>query len=82
MDSGSTAHMTGDASKMTDIQAPETTSVIIGDGSAMDVVSMGDYTEGRVTLLNVLHVPNLKANLMSISCALVNGVDKIEFLKR
>ena len=81
IDSGSTAHMTNDASKLFNTRSPETKSVMIGDGSKMEVTSVGDYSQGQVTLLNVLYVPNLKANLMSISCALDNGVDKIEFRK-
>ena len=45
----------------------------------MDVKAMGDYKEGGITLQKVLHVPSLKANLMSISSALENGVDKVVF---
>ena len=73
--------MIRDCSKLVNLRAPDTKSVIIGDGTSMEVKGMGDYTEGRVTLRNVLYVPNLKTNLMSISQSLDNGVDKIEFHK-
>ena len=81
IDSGCTTHMTNDSSVLSNMRTPETDSVLIGDGTRMNVQGMGDYTEGRISLRNVLHVPELKANLISVSSALDNGVDSFVFSK-
>lgn len=77
IDSGATRHMTMNAAHLTKVREPVSKEVIIGDSGRLNVKSSGDIqmeisANGKsigeqVTVKNVLHVPNICANLMSVS---------------
>ncbi|KZV57610.1 hypothetical protein F511_03070 [Dorcoceras hygrometricum] len=71
-DTGASHHMTGNAGMLKNIRPYfGSDSVLIGDGTLLGIKSVGDtqIQNGNQTLPlnNVLHVPNLNRNLLSIS---------------
>lgn len=77
IDSGATAHMTSNATHLCDLRAPTSNAVTIGDSGRLDVKCAGDVqmkiatnsksNVEQVTVKDVLCVPNICANLMSVS---------------
>lgn len=76
LDSGATAHMTSDASLLDGVDKTKATAVCLADGKSIKsagsgtgkLVSFnGDGVKMNVRLDNVLHVPSLAGNLLSVS---------------
>lgn len=76
LDSGATAHMTSDTSLLDDVDRSKATAVCLADGKSIKssgtgtgkLVSFnGDGAKMNVRLDNVLHVPSLAGNLLSVS---------------
>lgn len=71
-DTGASNHMTGKPGMLTNIrQYCGSDSVLIGDGSSMPIIAIGDscikQKAATLSLNNVLLVPKLKKNLLSVS---------------
>ncbi|GLT46299.1 hypothetical protein SLA2020_200620 [Shorea laevis] len=68
VDTGATDHMTSDAGKLY-TKRPYTGNhkVFTGDGTPLDISHIGSASIGSLKLNNVLVVPNLKKNLLSVS---------------
>jgi hypothetical protein len=84
IDSGCSNHMTGATCMLTHCRAPPiVTDVTVGTGE--HIAAEGIATAvlstcfGALHLKDVLHVPSLKANLVSVSQACDNGVDEVVF---
>ncbi|CAI7910229.1 unnamed protein product [Closterium sp. NIES-53] len=79
LDTGATQHMTHSASFLTNVGAPgNVTRVVFGNDKSLPVVGVGStrliVDSGLVDITNVLHVPGLKANLLSVSQLAKKGV--------
>ncbi|EGD79207.1 hypothetical protein PTSG_12956 [Salpingoeca rosetta] len=74
-DSGATAHITSDASLLTNYiavtqhvtVANNQTVTVIGKGDAVLRVTGTDGAPGTITLKNVLHVPDIKYNILALN---------------
>ena len=53
--------------------------VVVGNGHVLCAKGVADITAGSVTLNNVLLVPEIQSNLISVSQALDSGLDEISF---
>jgi transposase InsO family protein len=81
VDSGASAHMCAEASLFKTYRALDPTDVTIGDGSTIKAVGVGvvpltlkvDGTPVQAELQQVLHVPDLVANLFSVPKATQQG---------
>ena len=76
IDSGATQHMCNDRSKFINFKS-STTSITIANNTKMKVVGRGDVrvktkTGSTFTLLDVLYVPQLASNLLSVTYAIKN----------
>lgn len=89
IDSGASQHMTADASKMHNYSLlADDRTVTFGKGDKSTVMGVGDVqlwtdVEGQampVLLTNVLHVPGLKFNLLSVPQCVQKGA-AVEFLE-
>lgn len=86
IDSGCSSHMIAEKSLMTNSVAVQNKTVIVANSSSLRIESRGDVrleldVEGRteiVRLKNVLYVPGLCANLISVSQVIQNG-NRVEF---
>lgn len=69
VDSGASDHMTGQSHQFTTYTpCPGTQKIKIADGSLSSVAGKGSiYLSSSITLYDVLHVPNLSCNLLSVS---------------
>ncbi|CAI5468791.1 unnamed protein product [Closterium sp. Yama58-4] len=72
LDTGATQHMTHSASFLTNVGAPgDVTRVVFGNGKSLPVVGVGStrliVDGGPVDITNVLHVPGLEVNLLSVT---------------
>lgn len=72
IDSGATSHMTHDVQAIVDLKIPERKQVTAADGNDMSIIGMGDIKKelldgSAMTLKNVHVVPNICANLLSVS---------------
>lgn len=68
VDSGATSHMTRDRSNLTDIRPLSSpVTITVGNGDKITATEMGSVCLKDITLHNVLHVPDLGANLISVS---------------
>ncbi|CAI5481420.1 unnamed protein product [Closterium sp. Yama58-4] len=72
LDTGATQHMTHSASFLTNVGAPgNVTRVVFGNSKSLPVVGVGStrliVDGGPVDITNVLHVPGLKVNLLSVT---------------
>lgn len=72
IDSGATSHMTYDVKSVEYLKSSERTNVTAADGKQMNILGMGDIKKGMIdgsamTLQNVHVVPNICANLLSVS---------------
>ncbi|CAI5471765.1 unnamed protein product [Closterium sp. Yama58-4] len=72
LDTGATQHMAHSASFLTNVGAPvDVTRVVFGNGKSLPVVGVGStrliVDGGPVDITNVLHVPGLKVNLLSVT---------------
>ena len=74
LDSGATYHITNDKSCMINIVELDDPIIIQGAGSETFFAKiMGDLYVGNILLKNVLYVPEIKANLLSVPVATRNG---------
>ncbi|CAI5460024.1 unnamed protein product [Closterium sp. Yama58-4] len=72
LDTGATQHMTHSASFLTNVGAPrDVKRVVFGNNKSLPVVGVGStrliVDGGPVDITNVLHVPGLKVNLLSVT---------------
>ncbi|CAI7782932.1 unnamed protein product, partial [Closterium sp. NIES-54] len=72
LDTGATQHMTHSASFLTNVGAPgDVKHVVFGNIKSLPVVGVGStrliVDGGPVDITNVLHVPGLKVNLLSVT---------------
>jgi hypothetical protein len=69
-DSGASNHTTSDAGNLSSIRPPTSTdpsSIVLGNGSALSVISVGDSAlSGPFYLNNVLITPDIIQNLLSV----------------
>ena len=77
IDSGCSNHMTGDASIFCDIDASNKSQVRLGNGALVEVKGKGtiaiETKKGRRFIKNVLIVPNLQQNFLSVGQMIQNG---------
>ena len=83
LDSGATQHMCNDQAQFTQFE-PFTTTITIANNSKMDATGKGNVKllakTGKVfTLTNVLFVPQLATNLLSVCCAMKNPHIRFNF---
>jgi hypothetical protein len=81
VDSGATTHMTSQGGKLRNLKPYfGTSSVFVGNGQALPITHKGKAllktTQGKLHLNNILVVPKLKKNLLSVS-QLINDNDCI-----
>ncbi|CAI5468888.1 unnamed protein product [Closterium sp. Yama58-4] len=79
LDTGATQHMTHSASLLNNIGAPgDVTSIVFGNNESLPVVGVGStrliVDSGPVDVMNVLHVPGVKVNLLSVPQLAKKGV--------
>ncbi|CAI7778857.1 unnamed protein product [Closterium sp. NIES-53] len=79
LDTGTTQHMTHSASFLTNVGAPrDVTRVVFGNDKSLPVVGVGStrliVDGGPVDITNMLHVPGLKVNLLSVTQLAKKGV--------
>ncbi|CAI7912365.1 unnamed protein product [Closterium sp. NIES-53] len=79
LDTGATQHMTHSASLLNNIGAPgDVTSIVLGNNESLPVVGVGStrliVDSGPVDVTNVLHVPGVKVNLLSVPQLAKKGV--------
>lgn len=71
VDSGATRHVTNDASLLSNYKRQPPIPIYLPDGASIPAVGQGDYifgdTPGRHSISGVLHVPDLRQNLLSVS---------------
>ena len=71
VDSGATRHVTNDASLLTNYKSMPPIPITIADGATIPAVGQGDFIFGDApnarTIPDVLHVPDLKQNLLSVA---------------
>ncbi|CAI5960999.1 unnamed protein product [Closterium sp. NIES-65] len=72
LDTGATQHMTHSASFLTNVGAPrDVKRVVFGNNKSLPVVGVGStrliVDGGPVDITNVLHVPGVKVNLLSVT---------------
>jgi hypothetical protein len=85
IDSGASRHMTGDQARLSNLNGKKTSyKVELGDESTYPIKGIGQAsvklkTSNNVHLSNVLYVPGLQKNLVSISCLEDKG-NKIAFV--
>ncbi|KAG6465891.1 hypothetical protein O3G_MSEX015473 [Manduca sexta] len=84
VDSGATSHMCNNKSVISDFVSVKPSSVSVANGEKLFTVGQGEVkvrlTNGIRTIKDVFYVPNLSANLLSVSC-LVNKGYKVIFYK-
>lgn len=78
VDTGATKHITADASLLSNLRAPDGTTVTFGNGGTATPAAVGDayikLSSGTVIkLTDVLHVPTAADNLMSVAHASKSG---------
>ncbi|CAI7927624.1 unnamed protein product [Closterium sp. NIES-54] len=79
LDTGATQHMTHSASFLTNVGAPrDVTRVVFGNDKSLPVVGVGStrliVDGGPVDITNMLHIPGLKVNLLSVTQLAKKGV--------
>ncbi|CAI5463697.1 unnamed protein product [Closterium sp. Yama58-4] len=79
LDTGATQHMTHSASLLNNIGAlGDVTSIVFGNNESLPVVGVGSMRlivdSGPVDVTNVLHVPGVKVNLLSVPQLAKKGV--------
>lgn len=84
LDSGATQHMSNDKSHFTKLE-PCSTTITTANNTKMTACGRGDVrlctpNGTSFTLLNVLYVPQLASNLLSICCATKNPLMNFNFL--
>ncbi|KMS93463.1 hypothetical protein BVRB_031230, partial [Beta vulgaris subsp. vulgaris] len=77
VDSGASRHMTGNKGLLSNfVELLDAVKIVTADGRTICGIGTGDMKVGRgktVTLKDVLYVPDLKMNLLSVSAATANG---------
>ncbi|GFZ46703.1 LOW QUALITY PROTEIN: hypothetical protein JCM24511_03923, partial [Saitozyma sp. JCM 24511] len=66
IDSGASHHMVMSSALLSDVKQTTPVSVKIGDGTKLLSLSSGSFILGPIKFTNVLVVPGLKANLLSV----------------
>ena len=82
MDSGASSHMTSDTGTLSRSLPPTTStpsSIVVGDGSLLPVVSTGSTCFGSLNLNNVLVTPKLIKNLISVRQFTTDNSVSVEF---
>jgi hypothetical protein len=84
MDTGASHHITQDLQQLTLAQPyPGTDQVLVGDGTGLQISHIGQIsiptTIKPLNLKNVLHVPNIKTNLLSVSQLCKTNHCSVEF---
>ncbi|CAI7757257.1 unnamed protein product, partial [Closterium sp. NIES-53] len=79
LDTGETQHMTHSALFLTNVGAPgDVTRIVFGNDKSLPVVGVGSthliVNGGPVDITNVLHVPGLKVDLLSVTQLTKKGV--------
>jgi hypothetical protein len=67
IDSGASHHMATSSALLSDVRQTTPVSVKIGDGTKLLSRSSGSFILGPIKFTNVLVVPGLQANLLSVS---------------
>lgn len=72
VDSGATSHMCNDKSQFSSLDLKNFERIIVANGEYMDVKGKGDVVlkvdeNTKIRLLNVLYIPELENNLLSVS---------------
>lgn len=86
IDSGATMHMSRRSDWMYDLQTPPIQKIMVANNDSVSVQKMGNVniqtnvmnTEHMIQVRNVLFIPELSANLLSVSQLTKNGC-KVEF---
>lgn len=76
IDSGGSQHMTRHAERLKNLRATDSKDIMCANKERMQVKAMGDSTlslDADVTLNNVLLIPNLGVNLLSVSKIVEKG---------
>ncbi|KAH9658686.1 protein kinase domain-containing protein [Citrus sinensis] len=87
IDSGATNHIINDSGELLDLKPyVGTNKLLVGNGSALHIKHIGSVllviTRNKPLCLNhVLHVPNIKKNLLSVSKLLVDNNVTLEFFE-
>nr|GLL27111.1 hypothetical protein L195_g010371 [Ipomoea trifida] len=80
MDSGATAHMTNNAGMLSYTKPYKGNDVIyVGNGNKLDITHSGNACIGELNLKDVLVVPKLKKNLISVSKITSENFCTVEF---
>ena len=88
LDSGATDHMTHNSNQFkTYLPCPSNRKIVVADGATTTVAGIGDvHVTSNLVLKNVLHVPQLSTNLVSIqkltqdlSCRVIFDASFCEF---
>jgi hypothetical protein len=82
MDSGATAHMASTSGILTHYQLPSSStpsSIIVGDGTSLPIVSTGSTNVGPLHLNNVLVSPSIIKNLVSVRQFTIDNNCSVEF---
>lgn len=82
MDSGATAHMASTSGILTHYQLPSSStpsSIIVGDGTSLPIVSTGSTNVGPLHLNNVLVSPSIIKNLVSVHQFTIDNNCFVEF---
>ena len=81
VDSGATKHMTPYKCSFATYEPIEATSVLMGDNGVVEAIGMGSIVvevvvggkTKKITFKDVLHVPKMKSNLLSVSKLVMRG---------
>ncbi|KAH9744437.1 retrovirus-related pol polyprotein from transposon RE2 [Citrus sinensis] len=86
IDSGASTHITADSGKLFNMQPYcGTESLLVGNGNALEIKHIGSAVLDTLTtepllLKNILHVPNITKNLLSVSQLLADNNVIVEFV--
>ncbi|CAN1127645.1 hypothetical protein LINPERHAP2_LOCUS4171, partial [Linum perenne] len=73
LDSACFNHMTGSSVHLLNYRPLHNAAVQVANGEKFNIVGIGDYKTGHLTLQNTLHVPSLVPNLVSVGQLTDNG---------
>lgn len=87
VDSGASSHMSMNRNWFHNISASKISEITTANNSRMNVVGVGDievslmndFGAQSISVKDVLYIPDLTANLLSVSCIVKNG-NKVEFV--
>lgn len=85
VDSGASSHMTAQGQNLHSLQRPKVDSITAANNQSMKVKSMGKlnvtYKQNEFELHDVLHIPKLSVNLLSVTKMVENG-NSVTFQKK